>query len=156
MSNKNEIKIIKKRFKCTKCKTIESHSLNSSKTTCSRCGSTLIEISEKEYLLIKNKQKKDLEEDVKEINYNKDAPLNKDKKKRKSQKSEIVECIDEQKEKKTKKKLRKNLSQCDIKNKEYKFKKDEDEEEEQDEEVDKTKKSSKKVGKTKKKRKEEK
>lgn len=151
MSNKNEIKIIKKRFKCTKCKTIESHSLNSSKTTCSRCGSTLIEISEKEYLLIKNKQKKDLEEDVKEINYNKDAPLNKDKKKRKSQKSEIVECIDEQKEKKTKKKLRKNLSQCDIKNKEYKFKKDEDEEEEQDEEVDKTKKSSKKVGKTKKK-----
>ena len=92
--------------------------MNSSKTTCSRCGSTLIEISEKEYLLIKNKQKKDLEEDVKEINYNKDAPLNKDKKKRKSQKSEIIECIDEQKEKKTKKKLRKNLSQCDIKNKE--------------------------------------
>ena len=117
MSNKNEIKIIKKRFKCTKCKTIESHSLNSSKTTCSRCGSTLIEISEKEYLLIKNKQKKDLEEDVKEINYNKDAPLNKDKKKRKSQKSEIIECIDEQKKKKTKKKLRKNLSQCDKKKK---------------------------------------
>jgi len=153
MSNKNEIKIIKKRFKCTKCKTIESHSLNSSKTTCSKCGTPLIEISEKEYLLIKNKHKKDLEEDVKEINYNKEGAINKDKKKRKSQRSEIIEINDEQKEKKTKKKLRKNLSQCDLKNKEYKFKKDEDEdeEEEQDEELDRSKKNSKKVGKGKKK-----
>ena len=148
MSNKNEIKIIKKRFKCTKCRTIESHSLNSTKTTCSRCGSALIEMSEKEYLLIKNKQKKDSEEDMKETNYSKEASLNREKKKRKSQKSEMEECSEEQKEKKTKKKLRKNLSQCDKKNK---IKKDEDEEEEQDEEGDRTKKNSKKGGKAKKK-----
>ena len=53
MSSKNEIKMMKKRYKCSKCKTIESHSLTSNKTSCSKCGTPLIEITEKE-----KKQKK--------------------------------------------------------------------------------------------------
>ena len=59
MSNKNEVKIIKKRFKCSKCKSIESHSLTSNKTSCIKCGSPLIEISEKKKKKkIKKKKKK--------------------------------------------------------------------------------------------------
>ncbi len=68
MSSKNVVKIIKRRFKCSKCKSIESHSLTSNKTSCNKCGSPLIEISEKEYIQYKNKLKKDLEEDIKETN----------------------------------------------------------------------------------------
>jgi transcription initiation factor IIE alpha subunit len=79
MRGKNEVKIIKKRFKCSKCKSVESHSLTSNKTTCGKCGSPLMEISEKEYIQYKNKSKKDLEEDIKETE-------NADKKKKNSEK----------------------------------------------------------------------
>jgi predicted nucleic acid-binding Zn-ribbon protein len=108
MSDKNEIKIIKKRFKCTKCKIIESHSLNSAKRTCSKCGSILLEISEKEYLLIKNKRKKDLEENEKEKNNNVGKTLIKGKNKKKSLKEEKEKSDDEQKEK-MKKKVKKKF-----------------------------------------------
>ena len=95
MSTKNEIKIIRKRFKCPKCRIIESHSIGSSKTSCSKCGSPFIEISEKEYQQIKLKQKKDLIEDIKETN-------NTEKKKKKSSHKNITneESDSEQKEKK--------------------------------------------------------
>ena len=130
MSNKNEIKMIRKRFKCQNCKTIESHSLGSSKTSCSKCGLPLQEISEKEYIHIKNKLKKS-EEDIKES----DIYSNDKKKKKISRKEDDSES--EQKEKKVKRKLKKNLSSCNIKDKEYKnFKanKSKKEEEEQNEE----------------------
>ena len=90
MSSKNEIKMMKKRYKCSKCKTIESHSLTSNKTSCSKCGTPLIEITEKEYTQIKNKQKKNLEEDIKETDESND------KKKKKTLKNE--ESDSEQKE----------------------------------------------------------
>ena len=146
MSTKNEIKIIKKRYKCSKCKTIESHSLTSNKTSCNKCSSPLIEITEKEYSQIKNKQKKDLEEDLKETDESND------KKKKKTSKND--ESDSEQKEKKVKRKLKKNLSQRDLKDKEYKGlknkKNEEEDEEEGEEESSQTKKSSKKSTKPKK------
>ena len=126
MSSKNEMKIIRKRYKCPKCKTIESHSIGSSKTSCSKCRSPLLEITEKEYSQIKMKQKKDLEEDIKEGENTK-----------KKKYSEY-----EQKEKK-RPKLKKNLSQRELKDKEYKELKSKREEEES-EDVDEDKKSSKK------------
>ena len=144
MNCKNEIKTIKRRLKCFKCKTIESHSLTSNKTSCNKCGSPLIEITEKEYTQIKNKQKKDLEEDIKETDES-------EKKKKKGLKNE--ESDSEQKEKKIKKKLKKNLSQSDIKFKEYKglkSKKNEEEDEDNGEDGSQTKKSSKKETKIKK------
>ena len=136
MSSKNEIKIIRKRFKCSKCKGIESHSLGSNKTSCSKCGSPLNEISEKEYIQIKNKIKKNVEEDIKEID-NKELISN-CKKKKKSFHKNISNQDDEeeQKEKKPKRKLKKNLSTCNIKDKEYKeykAKKEEEQEEENEE-----------------------
>ena len=65
-SNKNEIKILRKRFKCPKCKTIESHSLTTNKTSCSKCNTPFIELTEKEYQQIKMKQKKNEKEDIKQ------------------------------------------------------------------------------------------
>ena len=141
MSEKSSIKIIKKRFKCSKCKSVESHSLSSNKTSCSKCGSPLIEISEKEYSQFKNKQKKDLEEDVKETSEN-------EKKKKKSNKNNNDDYSDSEKEKKSKRKLKKNLSQKDLKDKEYKMsksKKNEDDDESEEDEGETTKKSSKKT-----------
>ena len=135
MSNKNEIKIIRKRFKCQKCKTIESHSLGSSKTSCSKCGLPLVEISEKEYTQIKNKLKKN-EEDIKKSD-SKEINTNDKKKKRLSQKILNDDSETEQKDKKIKHKLKKNLSSCNIKDKEYKdFKSKKEEDEEQVEEND--------------------
>lgn len=139
MSSKNEVKIIKKRFRCSKCKSVESHSLTSNKTTCGKCGSPLMEISEKEYIKYKNKSKKDLDEDIKETE-------NVDIKKKKTQKNSVnKESDSEQTEKKSKRKLRKNLSQRDLKDKDYKepkSKKINEEDEERDD--SETKKSSKK------------
>ena len=141
MSSKNIVKIIKRRFKCSKCKSIESHSLTSNKTSCYKCGSPLIEISEKEYIQYKNKLKKDLEEDIKETN-------KEEKKKKKSNKNIIKEDTDsEYKEKKEKRKLRKNLSQRNLKDKDYKeskSKKMEEENEEDAEDGSETKKSKRK------------
>ncbi len=132
MRSKKEIKMKRKRFKCQKCKTIESHSLGSSKTYCSKCGLPLTEITEKEYIQIKNKLKKN-EEDIKESE-------NSDKKKKKlAHKDTFDDSESEQKEKKGKRKLKKNLSSCNIKDKEYKdlkSKKEEEQEEEQVEEQD--------------------
>ena len=138
MSSKNEVKIIKKRFKCSKCKSIESHSLTSNKTSCCKCGSPLTVITEKEYLQIKNKQKKDLEEDLKATDENND------KKKKKNNKNEDSDS--DPKEKKTKRKLRKNLSQRELKDKEYKkrSKKDEEDEGDETEDGEETRKTSKK------------
>ena len=135
MSSKNEIKIIRKRFKCSKCKGIESHSLGSNKTSCSKCGAPLYEISEKEYIQIKNKIKKNIEEDIKEID-NKELISNDKKKKKPSHKNISNEdAEEEQKEKKPKRKLKKNLSSCNIKDKEYKeYKAKKDEEQEEDNE----------------------
>ena len=151
MSNKNEVKIIKKRFKCSKCKSIESHSLTSNKTSCIKCGSPLIEISEKEYIQYKNKIKKDLEEDIKETEKI-------EKKKKKTNRNSISEEIDsEQRDKKPKRKLKKNLSQRDLKDNEYKEtkskKNDEEEDEEEAEDGSETKKTKeKKVAKKRKKK----
>ena len=131
MSDKNEIKMIRKRFKCQKCKTIESHSLGSSKKSCSKCGLPFVEISEKEYYQIKNKLKK-IEEDIKES----EMSSNDKKKKKNAQKDLINDTDNELKEKKGKKKLKKNLSSCNIKDKEYKSKKEEEQNDEQDEEQD--------------------
>jgi hypothetical protein len=137
MSTKNEIKIVRKRFKCPKCRIIESHSLGSSKTSCSKCGSPFIEISEKEYQQIKLKQKKNLIEDIKETD-------NTEKKKKKSSHKNITneESDSEQKEKK-KSKFKRNLSQREIKDKEFKELKSRKYEEES-EDVEDDKKSSKK------------
>jgi len=127
MSNKNEIKI-RRRFKCQKCKNIESHSNN--RISCSRCGSALEEITEKEYYKLKKERNNE-----------------ENKKEKKANKNVINEETDEQDRKK--KKLRKNLSSQNIKDKEYRNikskKKDESEEEdEKDEESSTYKKYSKK------------
>lgn len=147
MSEKNDKNSIKKRFKCSKCKSILSHSTSSNKTSCSKCNSSLIEITEKEYNKIKNKQKKDLEEDIKETT----------EKKKKSTKNNNEDSDLEQKEKKTKRKLKKVLSQKDIKDKDHKMsksKKNDENDSEEEDEGGMTKKSakSKKDTKTKKKK----
>ena len=150
MDNKNEIKIIKKRFKCPKCKIIESHSLNSKKKTCSKCGNTLTEITEKEYLQLKSKHKRDMEEDIKESNNNNDNKSTKEKKKKKP-KNEKDESDSEQKGKKPKRKLKKNLSSCELNDKEYKLKKDAEEEDQDEDDGEYKRKNSKQIKNNKKK-----
>ena len=137
MSSKNEIKLLRKRFKCPKCKIIESHSFTTNKTSCSKCGTPFIELSEKEYQQIKMKQKKS-EEDIKET----------EKKKKSSHRNIINDESDSEQREKKKKKLKKNLSQRDLKDKERenKYLKRSDEE---SEDIEDDKKSPKKTGKPK-------
>ena len=53
-------KIVRKRFKCLKCKGFESQLVNSTKfkIKCSNCGGLLSEISENEYKMQKKNKKK--------------------------------------------------------------------------------------------------
>ena len=130
---------LKLRYRCSNCKNLESHQAGDKKRKCKKCGTALNEITEKDYLHYKHKQKKSYEEDKKET-----PPKNKDKdkEKKKKKKSDKTDDNSEDEEPKAKRKLKKNLSTKNIDDKKYKLKKEEDKK--SDNKKEKSKKKDKK------------
>ena len=62
MDDDNEIEL-KLRYRCPNCKSLESHRPSDKKRKCKNCGSSLTEITEKDYHNYKHKLKKSSEED---------------------------------------------------------------------------------------------
>ena len=142
MSSKNEINELKLRYRCSNCKNLESHHANNKKRKCEKCGTTLSEITEKDYRHYKNKLKKELEEeDKKETVSTKD----KEKEKKKKKKSEENDDNNSQEDKKKKNKLKRNSSSINIDNKEKKKRKNEVNDEDKKSEYESTKEKDKKT-----------
>ena len=110
----NELEILKLRFRCSKCKNLESHHASDKKRKCEKCGTNLTEITEKDYQHYKSKSKKTEEkEDKKE---KKNLSKNKEEKKKNEETSEKDDT-------KKSRKLKKSSSLKNIEDKNYKLKK---------------------------------
>ena len=150
MDDDNELDL-KLRYRCSNCKNLESHRVNDKKRKCKNCGSSLAEITEKDYHYYKHKLKKSAEEDEKETPA-KTKEKEKDKKKKK--KEDKKEEKEEKDETKNKKKLKKNLSTKNLDDKNYKLKKSSEEDEDKKSESNSDRKTKKNKDKDKEKEKE--
>ena len=139
MDDDNELDL-KLRYRCSNCKNLESHRVNDKKRKCKNCGSSLAEITEKDYHYYKHKLKKSAEEDEKETPA-KTKEKEKDKKKKK--KEDKKEEKEEKDETKNKKKLKKNLSTKNLDDKNYKLKKSSEEDEDKKSESNSDRKTKK-------------
>ena len=139
MDDDNELDL-KLRYRCSNCKNLESHRVNDKKRKCKNCGSSLAEITEKDYHYYKHKLKKSAEEDEKETP-SKAKEKEKDKKKKK--KEDKKEEKEEKDETKNKKKLKKNLSTKNLDDKNYKLKKSSEEDEDKKSESNSDRKTKK-------------
>ena len=149
MDDDNEIEL-KLRYRCLNCKSLESHRPSDKKRKCKNCGSSLTEITEKDYHNYKHKLKKSSEEDEKEIS-SKTKEKEKDKKKKKKEDKKEEKDEKENDETKNKKKLKKNLSTKNLDDKNYKLKKSSEEDEDKKSESNSDHKSKKNKEKDKKK-----
>ena len=149
MDDDNEIEL-KLRYRCPNCKSLESHRPSDKKRKCKNCGSSLTEITEKDYYNYKHKLKKSSEEDEKEIS-SKTKEKEKDKKKKKKEDKKEEKDEKEKDETKNKKKLKKNLSTKNLDDKNYKLKKSSEEDEDKKSESNSDHKSKKNKEKDKKK-----
>ena len=107
MHNEESLKL---RYRCSKCKNLESHHASNKKRKCENCGNVLTEITEKDYRHYKSKLKKREEEE--------------DKKEKKKKKSDENKDNSNNENKKDKYKLKRNLSTKQIDDKNYKLKKE--------------------------------
>ncbi len=139
MDDDNELDL-KLRYRCSNCKNLESHRVNDKKRKCKNCGSSLAEITEKDYHYYKHKLKKSAEEDEKETPA-KTKEKEKDKKKKK--KEDKKDEKEEKDETKNKKKLKKNLSTKNLDDKNYKLKKSSEEDEDKKSESNSDRKTKK-------------
>ena len=149
MDDDNEIEL-KLRYRCPNCKSLESHRPSDKKRKCKNCGSSLTEITEKDYHNYKHKLKKSSEEDEKEIS-SKTKEKEKDKKKKKKEDKKEEKDEKEKDETKNKKKLKKNLSTKNLDDKNYKLKKSSEEDQDKKSESNSDHKSKKNKEKDKKK-----
>ena len=149
MDDDNEIEL-KLRYRCPNCKSLESHRPSDKKRKCKNCGSSLTEITEKDYHNYKHKLKKSSEEDEKEIS-SKTKEKEKDKKKKKKEDKKEEKDEKENDETKNKKKLKKNLSTKNLDDKNYKLKKSSEEDQDKKSESNSDHKSKKNKEKDKKK-----
>ena len=149
MDDDNEIEL-KLRYRCPNCKSLESHRPSYKKRKCKNCGSSLTEITEKDYHNYKHKLKKSSEEDEKEIS-SKTKEKEKDKKKKKKEDKKEEKDEKEKDETKNKKKLKKNLSTKNLDDKNYKLKKSSEEDQDKKSESNSDHKSKKNKEKDKKK-----
>ena len=154
MDDDNEIEL-KLRYRCPNCKSLESHRPSDKKRKCKNCGSSLTEITEKDYHNYKHKLKKSSEEDEKEIS-SKTKEKEKDKKKKKKEDKKEEKDEKEKDETKNKKKLKKNLSTKNLDDKNYKLKKSSEEDEDKKSESNSDHKSKKNKEKDKDKKKDDK
>jgi len=154
MDDDNEIEL-KLRYRCPNCKSLESHRPSDKKRKCKNCGSSLTEITEKDYHNYKHKLKKSSEEDEKEIS-SKTKEKEKDKKKKKKEDKKEEKDEKEKDETKNKKKLKKNLSTKNLDDKNYKLKKSSEEDEDKKSESNSDHKSKKNKEKEKDKKKDDK
>ena len=141
MDDDNEIEL-KLRYRCPNCKSLESHRPSDKKRKCKNCGSSLTEITEKDYHNYKHKLKKSSEEDEKEIS-SKTKEKEKDKKKKKKEDKKEEKDEKENDETKNKKKLKKNLSTKNLDDKNYKLKKSSEEDQDKKSESNSDHKSKK-------------
>ena len=139
MDDDNELDL-KLRYRCSNCKNLESHRVNDKKRKCKNCGSSLAEITEKDYHYYKHKLKKSAEEDEKETPA-KAKEKEKDKKKKKKEYKKDEK--EEKDETKNKKKLKKNLSTKNLDDKNYKLKKSSEEDEDKKSESNSDRKTKK-------------
>ena len=154
MDDDNELEL-KLRYRCPNCKSLESHRPSDKKRKCKNCGSSLTEITEKDYHNYKHKLKRSSEEDEKEIS-SKTKEKEKDKKKKKKEDKKEEKDEKEKDETKNKKKLKKNLSTKNLDNKNYKLKKTSEEDEDKKSESNSERKSKKNKEKDKDKKKDDK
>ena len=139
MDDDNELDL-KLRYRCSNCKNLESHRVNDKKRKCKNCGSSLAEITEKDYHYYKHKLKKSAEEDEKETPA---KAKEKEKDKKKKKKEDKKEEKEEKDETKNKKKLKKNLSTKNLDDKNYKLKKSSKEDEDKKSESNSDRKTKK-------------
>ena len=139
MDDDNELDL-KLRYRCSNCKNLESHRVNDKKRKCKNCGSSLAEITEKDYHYYKHKLKKSAEEDEKETPA---KAKEKEKDKKKKKKEDKKEEKEEKDETKNKKKLKKNLSTKNLDDKNYKLKKSSEEDEDKKSESNSDRKNKK-------------
>ena len=139
MDDDNELDL-KLRYRCSNCKNLESHRVNDKKRKCKNCGSSLAEITEKDYHYYKHKLKKSAEEDEKETPA---KAKEKEKDKKKKKKEDKKEEKEEKDETKNKKKLKKNLSTKNLDDKNYKLKKSSEEDEDKKSESNSDRKTKK-------------
>ena len=154
MDDDNELEL-KLRYRCPNCKSLESHRPSDKKRKCKNCGSSLTEITEKDYHNYKHKLKRSSEEDEKEIS-SKTKEKEKDKKKKKKEDKKEEKDEKEKDETKNKKKLKKNLSTKNLDDKNYKLKKTSEEDEDKKSESNSERKSKKNKEKDKDKKKDDK
>jgi ribosomal protein L37AE/L43A len=107
MDDDNELDL-KLRYRCSNCKNLESHRVNDKKRKCKNCGSSLAEITEKDYHYYKHKLKKSAEEDEKETPAKAKEKEKDKKKKKKEDKKEEKEEKEEKEVKEVKNKPDKN------------------------------------------------
>ena len=139
MDDDNELDL-ELRYRCSNCKNLESHRVNDKKRKCKNCGSSLAEITEKDYHYYKHKLKKSAEEDEKETPA---KAKEKEKDKKKKKKEDKKDEKEEKDETKNKKKLKKNLSTKNLDDKNYKLKKSSEEDEDKKSESNSVRKTKK-------------
>jgi len=149
MDDDNELDL-KLRYRCSNCKNLESHRVNDKKRKCKNCGSSLAEITEKDYHYYKHKLKKSAEEDEKETPA---KAKEKEKDKKKKKKEDKKDEKEEKDETKNKKKLKKNLSTKNLDDKNFKLKKSSKEDEDKKSESNSARKTKKNLDKDKEKEK---